>query len=52
MLGKEIKKLIAEEKPAGSYEVIFNGSGLPSGIYLYRLASNKFSFTKKMVLLK
>jgi hypothetical protein len=52
MLGEEIKKLIAEEKPAGSYNVSFNGSCLTSGIYFYRLKSVKYSCTRKMILLK
>ncbi len=38
--------------PAGEYEVKFNGSGLPSGVYYYRLQSGNFAETKKMVLLR
>ena len=51
-IGEEVEILVAEEKPAGSYEVNFDGSGLPSGIYFYRLDCNKYSYIKKMVLLK
>lgn len=51
-LGEEIKRLVIEEKFAGSYEVNFDGSDLSSGIYFYRLESNKYSYTRKMILLK
>jgi len=47
MLGKKIKDLVSEEKPAGLYEINFDGGDLPSGIYLYRLESNNYSYTKK-----
>jgi hypothetical protein len=52
VLGNEIATLVNEEKPAGTYEVEFNGAGLTSGIYYYRLESNGFVQTKKMILLK
>ena len=35
VLGSEIATLINEEKPAGSYEVEFNGKELPGGVYFY-----------------
>jgi len=52
ILGNEIASLINEEKPAGSYEIEFNGNGLPSGVYFYQLKANTFIETKKMMLLK
>lgn len=52
LLGKEIAKLVNEEKMAGSYEYIFNASNLCSGIYYYRITIGNFSETKRMVLLK
>ena len=51
-LGKEITTLVNEEKPIGSYEVVFTGNGLASGIYYYRINACGFSRTKKMILLK
>ena len=52
VLGGEVATLINEEKPVGSYEVEFNASRLPSGIYFYRLQANEFAQVKKMILLK
>ncbi|GAB4295802.1 MAG: hypothetical protein Kow0098_18440 [Ignavibacteriaceae bacterium] len=51
-IGKEIKVLLDEEKPAGNYEIKFNGSDLASGVYFYRLTAGDFSGTKKLILLK
>jgi len=52
VLGNEVATLVNEEKSAGTYEVKWNASGLPSGIYFYQLQTNGFLETKKMLLLK
>lgn len=52
VLGNEVAALVNEEKPAGKYEVEFDGTVLPSGIYFYQLRSGNYVETKKMVLLK
>ncbi|MBT8386042.1 MAG: T9SS type A sorting domain-containing protein [Ignavibacteria bacterium] len=52
VLGNEVALLVDEEKPAGSYEINFDGSELTSGIYFYQLKAGNFIETKKMVLLK
>jgi hypothetical protein len=52
ILGNMVEKLVSEEKIAGSYEIEFDGSGLTSGIYYYRITAGNFSQTKKMILLK
>ena len=52
LLGNEIATLVDEYKPSGKYEVEFNASNLPSGVYFYTLISNNFMATKKLVLLK
>jgi hypothetical protein len=52
LLGKEIATLVNEEKPAGEYEVEFNGIEVPSGIYFYELKAGSFTQTKKMILMK
>ena len=51
-LGKEVKNLIDDYKPAGNYSVEFNGNGLSSGIYFYRLTAGDYVSAKKMILLK
>lgn len=52
VLGNEVKTLVNVEKPAGSYEVSFDGTQLTSGIYIYKLTSNNFVSVKKMILLR
>lgn len=51
-LGRQIETLVAEELNAGSYETEFNGEGLASGVYFYKLLTEKMSITKKMLLIK
>jgi choice-of-anchor B domain-containing protein len=51
-LGKEVNTLVNAAQSAGNYEVKFDGSNLPSGIYFYRLTAGDFSETKQMTLLK
>ncbi|MBL0106276.1 MAG: SBBP repeat-containing protein [Ignavibacteria bacterium] len=60
VLGQEVKTLVNENKPAGRYEVTFNGADFPSGVYFYRLVvspsnpmeSDVFTDVKRMVLIK
>lgn len=52
ILGKEIATLVNENKPAGSYEIVFNASQLPSGLYMYKIQSGDFTDVKKMLLTK
>ena len=52
VLGNEIRTLIDNELPEGSYEVQFDGGNLPSGVYFYTLTAGDHSKTMKMNLLK
>jgi len=59
LLGQEIVTLAEEVHSAGENKVHFNGAGLPSGTYFYRMIANPVSnsgvrqvFTKKMLLIK
>jgi photosystem II stability/assembly factor-like uncharacterized protein len=60
ILGKEVAVLVNEKQPAGVYEVSFDASVLPSGIYFYKLivgeseasSGQVYTETKKMVLVK
>ena len=51
-IGKQILSLVNEVKQAGYYNLKFDATLLPSGVYFYRLQAGKFAETKKMVLLK
>ena len=51
-LGKEVAALVNEKQNAGTYEFDFDGSGLASGIFFYKLEADGFTETKSMVLLK
>jgi len=50
--GREIQTLVNKNLSAGTYEVTFDASALNSGIYFYRLSTNNFSETKRMLMLK
>ncbi|NOX18076.1 MAG: T9SS type A sorting domain-containing protein [Chlorobi bacterium] len=52
VLGNEVATLVNKKLSAGEYEVKFDGSGLPSGVYYYRLQAGNFAETKKMIILK
>ncbi|MGD8780485.1 MAG: T9SS type A sorting domain-containing protein [Ignavibacteria bacterium] len=52
ILGEKIKELVNEELEPGFHSVFFDGSGLASGTYIYRLETNNFSQVKKMLLVK
>jgi len=51
-LGKEITTLVKEKLSAGSYEVDWNASDYPSGVYFYRFVTEEFTKTKKMLMIK
>jgi len=52
LLGKEVITLVNETKEAGYYTVEFDGSNFASGVYFYKLLTNNFVETKRMVLIK
>jgi hypothetical protein len=52
VLGKEVATLVNEHRPAGNYEVEFNASQLPSGMYIYKIQAGSFTDVKKMILTK
>ena len=51
-LGKLVKSLVNEVKPAGTYRVKFITKDLPSGIYFYKIKAGDFVRTKKMIFMK
>lgn len=53
VLGRETATLINNElRTEGFYNVEFDASMLPSGIYYYRIEAGNFTATKKMILIK
>lgn len=52
VLGKEIKTILNDYRKSGTYEVDFDASNLPSGVYFYRIISGSYAETKKMLLLR
>lgn len=51
-VGKQITEMVKSDVPAGSYSVDFNATKLGSGVYFYKLITNEFTDTKKMMLVK
>lgn len=51
-LGREVSSLLAEELPAGTYSRQWIASGLPSGVYYYRLQTGPFNETRRLILLR
>lgn len=52
LLGREVATLVSEQLMPGTYEVQWDASNYPSGIYFYKLETNTFGQTRKMVLVK
>ncbi|MBS1518418.1 MAG: T9SS type A sorting domain-containing protein [Bacteroidetes bacterium] len=52
LLGNEVKSLLKKYLQPGTYTEKFDASGIPSGIYFYRLTAGNFSETKKLTLIK
>lgn len=51
-MGREVSTLVNEKLNPGTYEVEWNASNFPSGIYFYKLQTESLSKTKKMILVK
>jgi photosystem II stability/assembly factor-like uncharacterized protein len=51
-LGQQVSTLVNETQEAGYHEVRFDGSGLASGVYFYRLQAGTYVDTKKLLLLR
>lgn len=52
VLGNLVSTVVSEYKTAGSYQIEFNASNIPSGLYLYKFSTPDYFETKKMILLK
>ncbi|MAT38755.1 MAG: hypothetical protein CL946_04045 [Ectothiorhodospiraceae bacterium] len=49
-LGREVRTLVDERRPAGQHSVRFDAAGLPSGTYIYKLHTPHYTETRRMVL--
>ena len=57
LLGQKVITLVNREQAAGNYQIIWNGADkagneLSSGVYFYRMETDSFTETHKMILLK
>ena len=52
LLGQSVAVIADGRLSAGSHTLSFDGSGLSSGVYIYRLTGSGFSETRKMLLIK
>ncbi len=52
MLGQKVAGLVNSWQKAGTYQVRFNATGLPSGVYFYRLKAGSFNQIRKMIYLR
>jgi hypothetical protein len=52
VLGRVVARLVEGEQGAGWHEAVFDGSLLPSGVYLYRLEAGSFTQSRTMLLVK
>ena len=52
ILGREIAVIVNEQLSPGTYEVEWGASNYPSGVYMYKLVSDDFTETKKMIFIK
>lgn len=51
-LGREVQNMVNSELRAGVYQITFQSGALPTGVYYYRIVTDNFSDTKKMLLIK
>ncbi len=52
LLGRHVAELVNERKESGSYKIRFDATGLPSGMYVYRLTAGAFVQSRKMIVVR
>ena len=52
VLGQKVNTLIQQRLNAGFHDVNFDASGLPTGVYLYRIQADGYEEIRKMMLVK
>lgn len=49
VLGQVVHTLVHQTQPAGEYRAQWNGANVPSGVYFYRLKTESFEQTRKLL---
>jgi hypothetical protein len=52
ILGREVRTLVSERQPAGRYNVVFDASGLSSGVYIARIEAGTFTASKRCLMIR
>ena len=52
LLGQKVATLVGKKQPAGNYQVEWNAAEFSSGVYYYKLTTEKFQKVKEMILMK
>ncbi|MDP4115430.1 MAG: metallophosphoesterase [Bacteroidota bacterium] len=52
ILGNEIRTLVNEHKDPGYHSILFDGSNLSSGVYIYKIIAGVYISGKKMMVIK
>jgi hypothetical protein len=52
ILGEKVRTLVNKKYVPGRYEYVFDASGLAAGLYFYRIKTDQFMKTKRMILIK
>ena len=52
VMGKEVSVIVNSNLQKGTYSINFDGSGLASGVYIYKITAGDFLDVKKMILIK
>lgn len=52
VLGREVAALVNEQLKPGTFEVEWDASDFPSGVYFYELSSSAFRESRRMILIK
>lgn len=51
-IGRELETLVNQNLSLGVYLLIWDGMNYPAGLYFYKLISENYIDTKKMILIK
>jgi len=51
-LGREVETFVNEKQSAGTYEAVWDASQYSSGVYFYKLTTDYYNDTKRMLLIK